>query len=295
MSAVLLVLAVALLPRDAPPARTARPRFDLGGAATGTGAMLLAVFAITYLERPDGRWLSLVTGLAAVSLLGLFVAVERRSPTPLVRLGLLRNGPLVRANLGAMLFAAGFFGFQFVVTLYLQDLRGWSTIETSLALLVVSSDAVLAPTLTPRLVRRFGIGRVIVAGLLLAAAAYALFLPVGPDYTYAAMLPTMVLLGVAFALTYGPLTIVATSGVAEHEQGLASGVLYTSFQFGAALGLALVTVARGEGTDLLAGYHRALVVPLAAVTLAAIISATGLRTRRPATTTDHEQDLADAA
>jgi MFS family permease len=295
MAAVILALAIVLLERDEPVRRGERPRFDVGGAVTVTAAMLLAVFAITHLERHDGRWLSLVAGLAAVALLAAFVALERRSPAPLVRLGLLRNGALVRANLVALLFAAGFFGFQFVVTLYLQDLRGWSTIETSLALLVVGSDAILAPTLTPRLVRRFGNGRVIVGGLVLAVIAYALFLPVGPDWTYAAMFPTMVLIGVAFALTYGPFTIVATSGVAEHEQGLASGVLYTSFQFGAALGLALVTVARGQGTDLLAGYHRALVVPLVAVGLATIIGLTGLRaTRRPASI-DTAPELADAA
>jgi hypothetical protein len=130
---------------------------------------------------------------------------------------------------------------------------------------------------------------------VLAVIAYALFLPVGPDWSYAAMFPTMVLLGVAFALTYGPFTIVATSGIAEHEQGLASGVLYTSFQFGAALGLALVTVARGQGTDLLASYHRALVVPLVAVGLATIIGLTGVRAARRPASIDTASELADAA
>ena len=71
-------------------------------------------------------------------------------------------------------------GFQFVAVLYLQELRNWSTIETGLALAVAGIDAVLAPTLTPVLVRRLGNGRVVVAGLVLAALAYTLFLPRPP-------------------------------------------------------------------------------------------------------------------
>lgn len=221
---------------------------------------------------------------ASIALLVAFVAVERRSATPLLRLSFLRSAPLVRANLGAMLLVGAFVGFQFIVVLYLQELRGWSEIETGLALMVVGVDAVLAPTLTPRLVNRFGNARVLVAGMVLAATAYIAFLPVGLDWTYTAMLPALFILGVAFALTYGPLTIAATDGVAEHEQGLAGGILTTSFQFGSALGLAVVAAvivgATGTGAsprEVLDGFRAALTVPLVAALLGIGIAATGLR------------------
>lgn len=213
------------------------------------------------------------------ALLAAFVAIERRSAAPLLRLGLLRSGPLLRANIGALLFAASFFGFQFVVTLYLQDLRGWSPLQTGLALLAVGVDAVLAPTLTPRLVERFGNVRVILGGFCLAVVSYALFLPVGPDWTYPMMFPTMILTGLAFALAYGPLTIAATDGVAEKEQGLVGGLLNTAFQFGAALGLSAVTTVSltvgGSG-----GLRAALAVPVVAVALGALVTALGLRRPR---------------
>jgi predicted MFS family arabinose efflux permease len=166
--------------------------------------------------------------LGVCALLAAFVAIERRSSDPLVRLGILRCGPLVRANLGAASLAGSFFGFQFVVVLYLQQFRGWSALEAGLALLPAGVDAVIAPTLTPRLVGRFGLTRVIGAGLGVAALAYALFLPIGPNSSYAAMFPTMILTGVAFALAYGPLTIAATNGIAPDEQGLAGGLVNTS-------------------------------------------------------------------
>ena len=169
-------------------------------------------------------------------------------------------------------------GFQFVTVLYLQELRGWSELETGLALAVIGIDAILAPTLTPVLVNRFGNHRVIFGGLVLAAAAYALFLPLGPDWTYAAMLPAFLLLGGAFALAYGPLTIAATDGVAEREQGLASGLLTSSFQFGAALGLAVVTlVISGHAEQDLDAFRSALLVPLAAAAAGALVSAPGIR------------------
>jgi MFS family permease len=118
---------------------------------------------------------------------------------------------------------------------------------------------------------------VIFGGLLLAALAYALFLPVGPDWGYAAMLPALIILGLGFALAYGPLTIAATDGIAEREQGLAGGILTTSFQFGAALGLAVTTAVNvGAGGSQLDGYRTALIVPLVAVVIGAAVAASGL-------------------
>ena len=173
-----------------------------------------------------------------------------------------------------------------MLVLYLQELRGWSALETGLALLVAGIDAFIAPTLTPRLVSRFGTVRVTLAGTLIAALAYALFLPLGADWTYANLLPSMILLGLAFSLAYGALTISATDGIAEEEQGLAGGLLNVSLQFGAAFGLAVVTAVNVAATEsgspdaLLDGYRTALVVPVAAAALAALVTASGLLRRR---------------
>ncbi|MFF3639884.1 MFS transporter [Streptomyces sp. NPDC002564] len=282
LSAVILVAALALVPKSPRPARTGQ-RVDLAGGITVTAAIVLLVLGVERATHTSSAWTALTLG-AGLVLLAVFVAVERRAAQPLVRLGILRGGPLVRANLSGLLFAGGFFGFQFLVVLYLQELRGWSTLETSFAMIVIGVDAVLSPVLTPRLVHRFGNARVIFGGLLLAALAYSLFLPVGADWTYAMMFPSLIVLGIAFSLAYGPLTIVATEGVAEEEQGLAGALLYTSFQFGAALGLSAVTAVNVAATSsqapgaLLDGYRAALWVPLAAALLAALISAFGLRT-----------------
>ncbi|MGY0235757.1 MFS transporter [Longispora urticae] len=285
-SAVLLLAALAVLPRSPRPTRDGRG-VDLAGAVSVTAALMLSVLAV---ERAGHTPAPVTAGTVAAALAAFaaFVVIERRSAAPLVRFGILRNAALVRANLAGLLFIAGFAGFQFIVVLYLRELRGWSTLATSLALLAVGVDAILAPTLTPRLVHRFGNSRVVFAGLVLAALGYALFVPLGADWAYLAMFPTMLLLGLAFSLVYGPLTIAGADGVTEEEQGLAGGLLYTSLQFGTALGLAAVTAVNvaatvdGSPGALLDGYRTALVVPLAAAVLAALVIGTGLRRRAAA-------------
>lgn len=279
----LLVVAHRVLTEGRAAATIERRGFDIAGALTITGGMLLLVLGVV--RAPDVPGLvTTATLLASAAALTAFVAVERRSPAPLVRLGILRSAPLVRANMGALLFVGAFVSFQFIVVLYLQELRGWSALETGLALLIAGIDAILAPTVAPLLVRRFGNVRVILAGMVLGAAAYVTFLRVGADWSYGMMVPGLVLIGVAFALAYGPLTIAATEGVDEAEQGLAGGLLNASVQFGGALMLAVVTavnvVVTGDDpsrTDMLDGYRAALVVPLVAVAIGAAITASGLR------------------
>ncbi|MFV0126459.1 MFS transporter [Streptomyces sp. HMX112] len=150
------------------------------------------------------------------------------------------------------------------------------------ALLALGLDAILAPTLTPRLVARFGNTRVILGGFVLGAVAYALFLPLGQDWPYALMLPGLLLSGTAFALAYGPLTIAATDGVVERKQGLASGLLNTAMQFGSAVGISAVTAvygvvaATGGRMD---AFRAGLVVPVVMVALGALITLTGVRGR----------------
>ncbi|MFI2239561.1 MFS transporter [Streptomyces chrestomyceticus] len=304
LAALILAAGLPLIPRTeeargteeirtdgAPAARTAagqRPRLDLPGAVTVTAAILLFVLTVERATHAPPVQ-TLATLAASLLLLLAFVLIERRSPAPLVRPGIFRTRALVRANLTGLLFTAGFFGFQFIAVLYLRELRGWSTVRTSFAMLAMGADVVLAPLLTPRLVRRFGTARVILGGLLLAAVAYAAFLPLGMDRAYAAMFPSVLLIGVAFALVHGPLTMTATDGVAEREQGLAAGLLYTSLQFGAALGLsaatAVATAVAGAATapgdaGLLSAYRTALLVPLLTAVLAVLLSPRERRRRR---------------
>jgi EmrB/QacA subfamily drug resistance transporter len=279
-----LLAAIKLVPSDARVARPSRS-FDVAGALTLTAAMLLLVF--TVVEAPDAGWGSartLVSFAATAAIFAAFVAIERRTAVPLVRLGILRSASLVQANLGAMMLIGGWFGFQFIATLYMQQLRGWSPLETGLAIfpggLIV---ALLAPRIAP-LVMRFGIRRLITFGLASTAVAYSLFLPIGLDSTYAAMLPTFVFAGLGFALAYGPLNIAATNGVAAEEQGLASGLVSTSFQFGGALVLAVATAvnsanvgADGTPSALLDGFQAAIAVSVIAAVIGVVVTAVRFR------------------
>jgi EmrB/QacA subfamily drug resistance transporter len=283
-----LLAAIRLVPDDGRPGRSL-DRFDLGGAVSLTAGMLLLVFSVV--EAPDAGWGSVRTlaSLAgAAAILAAFVAHELRAPAPLVRLGILRTGSLVRANLAAMALIGGWFGFQFIATLYMQQLRGWSALETGLAIfpggLLV---AILAPRIAP-LIERFGATRLIGLGLASTAVGYALFLPVGLDSGYgAAMLPTFVFAGLGFGLAYGPLNVAATNGVAPEEQGLAGGLVNTSFQFGGAFVLAVVTAvnnaaggADGSPQSLLDGFHAAIAVSV----IAAVLGVAAMTLRRRART-----------
>jgi EmrB/QacA subfamily drug resistance transporter len=276
-----LIAGLRLVPADPRATRPARS-FDLAGAVTLTAAMLLLVF--TVVEAPDAGWSSLRTlasFAATAAILALFVTIERRTAAPLVRLGILRSGPLVQANLGAMMLIGGWFGFQFIATLYMQQLRGWSPLETGLAIFPGGFlVAVLAPRIAP-LVMRFGVRRLITAGLASTAIGYLLFLPIGLNSSYAAaMLPTFIFAGFGFALAYGPLNIAATNGVAAEEQGLASGLVSTSFQFGGALVLAVATAVNNANTGadgspqaLLDGFQAAIVVSVVAAGLGVALTA----------------------
>jgi MFS family permease len=240
----LAILAVAprVIPRDVSLV-TGRRRYDVAGAVTITAAMLLLVR--TVVEAPSEGWgapITIASFGVVLALLGLFVTIERRSAAPLVRLGIFRSAPLVRANLGGALLFGGYFGFQFVATLYLQAMNGWSAIETALAFLPAGLLVAFgAPRLGP-IVDRFGTARIIAVGAVSLLLGYVLFLRVDATAAYVGlMLPTVLLLGAGFALSFPSLNIQAVAGVPDHEQGLASGLLNTSFQIGGAIGLAVVS------------------------------------------------------
>jgi len=144
------------------------------------------------------------------------------------------------------------------------------------------------------LIMRFGIRRLILTGMVSVGLGYLLFLPIGLDSTYAlGMLPTIILAGIGFALAFGPLNVAGTSGVVPEEQGLAGGLLNTSFQFGGALVLAIVTAVNaayagtgGTAEDTLQGFHAALVVSVIAAGLGIVAMAWPTRSREAAPVID---------
>jgi predicted MFS family arabinose efflux permease len=279
----LLVAAPRVLAKDAP-AEGPRRGFDFAGAATITAAMLLLVR--TVVEAPDTGWGAVETlaGFAVTALLlAAFVAIEQRSAHPLVRLGILRSGSLVRANLGMAAVFGAYVAFQFIGTLYLQRMLGWSPVETALAFLPGGLLVAFgAPRIGP-LVDRFGTARIILVGAISFVVGYVLFLRIGESLTYATVfLPSMILIGLGFALSFPTLNIQATAGVPNHEQGLASGLVNTSFQVGGAIGLAIVTAvvsSNTSGTDgasMLDGFQAGIAVVAAIAALGLAVAAAGV-------------------
>jgi predicted MFS family arabinose efflux permease len=193
--------------------------------------------------------------------------IERRHPRPLVRLGILRSPKLVHANIAAAAMFGGYSAFQFVVTLYVQNSLGWSPLGMSMAFLPTGLLVIASATRMESVLDRFNTTVLIFFGLLAFICAYALFLRTSPSMSYANfMLPTMLLLGVGFALCFPSVNAQATKGVADHEQGLASGLLNTSLQIGGATVLAVVSaILSGSGStvvhhQLLPGMMKAIAV-----------------------------------
>jgi MFS family permease len=231
VAAILLAALPRFIAKDRPSLE--ERRYDLPGAVLLTAGMLIAVHALV--ER------NAVEAPIAVALLAAFVIVERRASHPLVRLGILRNGSLVRANLGAMALFGAYVGFQFIATLYLQDALGWSALETALAFLPGGLLVALGAPRMGAVISRYGTLKPILASTLAFTAGYALFLPVDATPYVVTFLPVMLLIGLGFALGYAALNVQATAGVADHEQGLAAGLVQTSFQLGGAVVLAGVS------------------------------------------------------
>ena len=288
VAALILAAALRLIPRHAAPARNGR-RFDIPGAVTVTAAMLLIV--ATVVEAPQVGWASARTlgSFAGIAiLLAAFVAIERRSRDPLLRLGIFRSGALTRANLTAMTLFGSYVAFQFLVTQYLQIMVGWSALRTALAFLPAGLIvAIASPRMAP-LLDRFGPPRIVAVASACLAVGYAWFLRIGPQPDYpAVILPSVLLIGAAFGLGFSSLNVQATAGVADQEQGLASGILQTSFQVGGALVLAAVTavVDAGGGSKVIPGqsltaYRPALAVITGVAVLGLLVALSGLRPAR---------------
>lgn len=284
-----LVGAAVLVPKDAVLGAVKR-RYDVAGATTVTGAMLLLVYTIV--EAPAVGWAAprtLGQFVIAAALLAAFTLIERRTAEPLLRLGLLRNRALVGASLIAASILGTYMSFQFIGALYLQNLRGWSPLEMALAFLPCGVLIALIAPRAGKLIGKFGPAWMILMGFIAYTAAYLLFWQIDADSAYLlAILPSMLLIGIAFPFSFTGAYVQATSGVADNEQGLAAGVLQTGYQVGAAVVLAVVTatMAAGHGSaeaGTLASYHNGLyvVTGISALTmLAALVPVLRARARR---------------
>jgi len=291
LAVVALIAGYALIPRDKPAADGGH---DLVGAVTLTSGMLLAVY--TVVSAPDRGWLSPVTlGSAAVAalLLAGFVLAENRVRHPLIRLGILRSGSIVRANLSMIALFGSYLSFQFVMTLYLQDVLHWSPLKMAMALLPAGLVVAFASPVTGRLINRFGTAPLIISSMVSLTAGYVWFLLTAgssPDYAFT-ILPTMLLLGGGFGFGFSSIMAQATHGIDDSEQGLASGLVQTSGQVGAALVLAVLTAlvagnapAAGDGDFGQFGAGINLVTGVALVGLALnLVPLLGLRRAKVAT------------
>ncbi|MEV8512755.1 MFS transporter [Dactylosporangium sp. NPDC051484] len=236
-----LAAGIALIPRDRPAAEGGH---DLAGAATLVGGMLLAVY--TVVSAPARGWLDPVTlgfAAAAVALFAGFVVIERRVRHPLIRLGILRIGSIVRANLSMVALFGSYLSFQFMMTLYLQDVLHWSPLRMALALLPAGLIVAFGSPFVGRLITRHGTPPLILGSMLSMSLGYGWFLLTAGSAPHYAVttLPTMLLLGGGFAFGFSSIMAQATDGISDAEQGLASGLVQTSGQVGAALVLAVVT------------------------------------------------------
>ncbi len=254
---------------------------DILGAVLITAAMLLLVF--TVVQAPDvALWRTVLSAAAVAALLALFVRVERRVRHPLVRLGILRSAPLVRANIGLVILFGSYVGFQFVAMQYFQNLLGWSALETALAFLPAGLLVAVSSTKMGDLADRFGTARLIVLGSIALLAGYVMFLRLDAHPSLATLvLPGMALLGIAFGLSFPSLNIQATNGVSDDEQGLASGLLNTSGQVGGAVVLAIVTavLTSGSASDPIGAFRAAIVVSVLFALLGLAVAVSGLRFR----------------
>jgi EmrB/QacA subfamily drug resistance transporter len=287
---VAIVLAALRLVPDSRVA-AARRHFDLAGAISVTGGLVVLVFAIV--RAQDWGWLSGRTlGLAAVALALLvgFVAIERRSPAPLVRLELFRMRSLSTANGVFLIVFGGLFGMFFFATLYLQNILGYTPLQTGLAFLPVTAGIIIGATLAQQLIPRLGVRPVVLSGLALATAGLGLLAAttkVGGDYL--GVLGGLLSMAIGMGLTFVPITLVATTGVADDDAGLASGIFNTSQQVGGALGLAILsTLAASRTSDLLAegtsrpqalveGFQLAFIVAAGMLAVGAVLTAVLLR------------------
>jgi len=247
------LLALALTPGLIPESRSesATRHFDAAGAVSITAG--LSVLAYAVLDASNAGWAStkIVTLLAlSVALIGAFVAIELRSKAPLVPFRIFRSRTLTGANVVGLLLGASLFSMFFFISLYMQQVLGYSPIHAGLSYLPLAVTIIVAAGLGGQLVTRFGFKPILATGMLFVAVGLVWFsqVSVGGGFTTDILGPSL-LAAIGLGFGFVTSTIAAVSGIREREQGLASGLINTSQQIGGALGLAVLSTLATSRTD----------------------------------------------
>jgi EmrB/QacA subfamily drug resistance transporter len=237
--------------------------FDLAGAVTVTGGLVVLVYAIV--KAQVYGWGSAKTiGLlaAAVALLAVFLMIEARSKAPLMRLSIFRIRALAVADLVLLLVASGMFGMFFFASLYVQEILGYSPLRAGLAFLPVTAGIIIGAGVAQQLIKRVGVRNVSTFGIALASAGMLVLtqLPVHGQYV-SDLLVGLLPMSLGMGLTFVPITLMGTSGVSDDDAGLASGLFNTAQQVGGSLGLAILsTLAASQTASVLHGTSPAAVL-----------------------------------
>ncbi len=288
IAVVVVLLGMKFIPKDKPSAENSG--HDLWGAVTLALGMLGLVY--TLVSAPEQGWGSVATiaGFAvSIAVLAAFAVIENKVKHPLIRFSILKEGWVARANLSAVGLFGSYLSFQFIVTMYLQSVLGWTPLGMALALLPAGLLVATSAPFADRLIEKFGATQLILTGLTALGLGYVLFLRVGTTPNYVLdILPSVVLLGIGFALAFPSINVQATAGIKDSEQGLAAGLIQTSTQVGAALILAVTTAlvsshGQAAGTvsaqAMLEQYRPGLILS-AAVAIAALLVAAAPKRRR---------------
>jgi EmrB/QacA subfamily drug resistance transporter len=238
------VLALSLAPRFVRESRSDRDHsHDVAGAVAITSGLALLVYGVS--EAPSHGWSSAwtISRLAiAVVLLIAFVAVETRAKDPLMPFRIFGVRTIAGANVAGLLLGAVIFANFFLLTLYVQQVLGWSALRTGLTFVATAGSAVLWAGLAQALVTKIGPKPVMAAGFvaMIAGMVWYAQIPVHASFT-ADLLPGYLLVGFALPFSFIPVSIAALAGVEAHEAGLASGLINTSQQIGGAIGVAVTS------------------------------------------------------
>jgi EmrB/QacA subfamily drug resistance transporter len=247
------LIALALTPGLLPESRSesATRHFDAAGAVAVTAG--LSVLAYAFLDASSAGWGSTkIVSLLALSaaLIGAFVAIELRSKAPLVPFRIFRKRTLTGANVVGILLGASLFSMFFFISLYMQQVLGYSAIHAGLSYLPLAVTIIVAAGLGGQLVTRFGFKPILAAGMLFVSSGLLWFsqVSVGGGFLTDILGPSLLAaMGLGFGFVTS--TIAAVSGVDQREQGLASGLINTSQQIGGALGLAVLSTIATSRTD----------------------------------------------
>jgi hypothetical protein len=229
-----------------------RRHFDTAGAVTVTASLMLLVYGLTQstnLGWASGQVVGALIGFAV--LLGVFLLIESRSRSPLVPLGFFsRRRTATGANVVGFGLGTATFGMFYLLSLYMQQVLGYSPLKTGLGYLAITLTLIAAAGLSQALVTRVGVKPILGAGLVLLGLGLAYLTQVSVGGTYFRdLFPAFLLLGVGAGFSFVPISIAALGGITDSEAGLASGLINTSRQIGGALGLALLATVATRRTD----------------------------------------------